>query len=273
VIPIDLSGKGVLVTGATRGLGKAIAMEFSRAGARVFVTHRWGSVDEASLAAEFVEEGLPAPRIVEADASDREATRLLMREIHASAGNLHVVVSNVAFSKIVRDLSDMKKNALDLSLGYSAWPVVDLVQASHEIFGCFPRYVVGISGDGAAVCQQGYELAGVSKAVLETLCRYLAVRLKTEGVRVNALRPSALDTESARDTFGEETMALVREKVGAAFLDPRAVARACLALCSGLMDSVTGQTLVVDEGWSLVSPIQYITGTEVPFEFPKDDAR
>ena len=165
-------------------------------------------------------------------------------------------MSNVAFAKIVRDLSDLKRNALDLSLAYSAWPIVDLVQAAQEELGVLPRYVVGVSSDGAEVCHPGYDLAGASKAVLETLCRYLAVRLRAEGVRVNAVRPGLLDTaELARDARGRGDRRASGSGSRARCSTSPGVARACVALCSGLLDSMTGQVLVVDEGWSLVDPL------------------
>jgi NAD(P)-dependent dehydrogenase (short-subunit alcohol dehydrogenase family) len=260
VISIDLTGSTVLVTGGTRGLGKAIGMEFARAGAAVFLTHRWGSVDEEELVSEFAAAGLPRPHVVESDASDPEAARELMGLVKERTGRLDVLVSNVAFAKIVRDLSDLKKSSLDLSLAYSAWPVVEYVQAAREILGRFPRYVLGISSDGPDVCHAGYDLAGASKAVLETLCRYLALRLRPEGVRVNAVRPGLLDTQSSRATAGDAAIDAVKERMGAVVQDPRGVARACLALCSGLMDSVTGQVVVVDEGWSLVDPLAFLLG-------------
>jgi NAD(P)-dependent dehydrogenase (short-subunit alcohol dehydrogenase family) len=258
----------VLVTGGTRGLGMAIGREFARAGATVFLTHRWGSVNEAELAAAFRAEGLAPPCIIEGDASDSEATRALMATIKQQVGALDVVVSNVAFAKLVSDLGDLKRSALDLSLGYSAWPIVDLVQAAQEVIGQYPRYVVGISSDGAEICHEAYDLVGVSKAVLETLCRYLALRLKPHGVRVNAIRPGFLDTASSRATFGDAVVEAIKEHVGELFLDPQGVARVCLALCSGYMDAVTGQVIVADEGWSLVSPLAYITGRGAPGAFP-----
>jgi NAD(P)-dependent dehydrogenase (short-subunit alcohol dehydrogenase family) len=257
----------VLVTGGTRGLGKAIGLEFARAGAAVFLTHRWGSVDEGQLNAEFSDEGLVVPHIIESDVSDAEATRALMATIKQEVGVIDVLVSNVAFAKIVRGVGDLKKNALELSLSYSAWPLVDLIQATQEVIGSFPRYVIAISSDGAGVCHPGYDLAGAAKAVLETMCRYLAMRLKQYGVRVNAIRPGFLDTASARATFGDTVVDTMKERDGSMFLDPGVVAPVCVALCSGLMDAVTGQVIIVDEGWSLVSPVAHVTGRGLPIEF------
>ncbi len=269
----DLKGNTVLVTGGTRGLGKAIAMEYSRTGATVFVTHRWGSVEEADLAAEFTAAGLEPPVVVEADASDPEATRALMRRIKERADSLHAVVSNVSFAKIVESVGDLKKRSLDLSLGYSTWPVVDLVQAGHEVFGGYPRYVLAMSSDGPEVCHEGYDLVGASKAALETLCRYLAVRLKPHGTRVNVVRAGYVDTPGARSTFGDAIVDTVRDRLGDVFLDPHRVGQACVALSSGLLDAMTGQVLVVDEGMSLLVPAAYLTGRSEGFVFPDEGDR
>lgn len=258
MIQVNLKGKAVLVTGGTRGLGKAIGMEFSRAGASVLLTHRWGSADEPQLLEEFRAEGLHPARVQECDVSDPSQTRELMKSLKAAGEPLEVVVNNVSFAKVVHELGELKKNSLDLSLAYSAWPIVDALQASHEVLGRYPRYVLGISSDGAEVCHEGYEMAGISKAVMETLCRYLALRLKPEGVRINAVRPGFLDTASSRATFGDEVVDRAREKMEGLFLNPRVVAQACVALCSGLMDAVTGQVITVDEGWSLVSPLKFL---------------
>src|SRR5579872_156349 len=124
MLSVDFGNRTVLVTGGTRGLGKAIGIEFARGGAAVFLTHRWGSVAEEDLMAEFAEQGLPAPRIVQSDVSDPDSTRELLRAIKQQTGRLDIVISNVAFAKVVNDLFDLKRSAFELSLRYSAWPIV-----------------------------------------------------------------------------------------------------------------------------------------------------
>jgi len=247
-----------------------VALELSRAGATVYVTHRWGSVDESELAAVFQQQAVPPPIMVESDVSDGEDTRALMRQIKAQSGNLHIIISNVALARAVTSLADMKKSSLDLALSYSAWPAVDLMQASDEVFGVLPRYLTAISGDGASVCHDNYELVGTSKSVLETLVRYLAVRLKTRGTRVNAIRPWVLDTDNLRNFFRDAEVQKIKEHRAELFLDPQRVARTVLGLCSGLMDSITGQVITVDEGWGLLSPMAFMEGRERPFAFPED---
>jgi NAD(P)-dependent dehydrogenase (short-subunit alcohol dehydrogenase family) len=258
-----------LVTGGTRGLGLAIGRELARAGWRVVLTHKWGGADDEQIAAEFRARELFPPLVVASDAGDPEAVRELMEEIRARRGRLDAIVSNVAFAKIARDLDDLRRSAFELSLRYSAWPVVDLVQAAIEVLGGYPRYVVGVSSFGVETCPDGYDLAGAGKAVMETLCRYLALRLKPHGVRVNVIKPGFLDTESSRATFGDAVIDRLHE--AGMVLDPEGAARACVALCSGLLDAVTGQVLVVDEGWSVVNPMAYLTGRGLLQSFPRGD--
>jgi len=262
------AGRVALVTGATRGLGRAIGRELARAGARVVLTHKWESGDAAQVAAEFQREGLPEPLVVASDAGDPEAVRALMAVVRERFGRLDAIVSNVAFAKVVHEIGDLRRGVFELSLRYSAWPLVDLVQAAGEVMPAYPRYLIGVSSLGVETCHDGYDLAGAAKAVMETFCRYLALRLKPHGVRVNAIRPGFLDTDSSRATFGDEAMNRLRES--GAVLEPDGAARACVALCSGLLDGMSGQVLVVDEGWSLVSPIAYLTGRGLPPPFPSD---
>jgi NAD(P)-dependent dehydrogenase (short-subunit alcohol dehydrogenase family) len=258
-----------VVTGGTRGLGKAIGMEFARVGAAVFLTHRWSSVDEQDLVGEFSAAKVGEPTIIECDVSDREATRELMQTILARVGGFDVLVSSVSFAKVVHDLQDFSYKALELSLAYSAWPIVDYLQAAKEVIGQYPRYVIGVSSDGADTCSEGYDLVGISKSVLETLCRYLAYRLKPQGVRVNAIRPWYVDTASFRATFGEEIRDALKKKANGIFLDPQSVGHVCVALCSGYMDAVTGQVIAINEGWSNISPIAFLTGQGLPGAFPE----
>lgn len=265
---VDFGGAGAIVTGGTRGIGKAVGKELARAGATVFLTHRWGSVSEEDLVAEFAAEGLRRPLVVESDVSDSDDCRALMRQVGQEVDRLAVLVSNVAFAKVVGGLEDLSRRSFELSLGYSAWPIVDLLQAARGELGHLPRYVVAMSSDGGESVHPGYDLAGASKAALEALCRYLALRLRGDGVRVNVLRAGMVDTASARATFGDAIVDQLAAR-GDTLIDPAIVGRACVALCSGLMDGVTGQVITVDEGFSVLSPLARATDrTPAPFPRP-----
>jgi enoyl-[acyl-carrier-protein] reductase (NADH) len=229
-------------------------------------------VDEQELREEFQRENVPEPHIMESDASDPGATRELMQEFRRQTPRLSAIISNVVFAKSVMGMEDLKRSSLEISLRYSTWPIVDLLQTARETFGAYPRYAVAISTDGGCVCHPGYDMAGVAKAALETLCRYLALRLRPEGVRVNAVRPGFVDTESARAIFGDHVLETPLPRRDDLMLDPRAVGRACVALCSGWMDSVSGQVIGIDEAASLISPITYLTGQGWPGPLGRRDA-
>lgn len=155
-------------------------------------------------------------------------------------------------------MDDLKLNSLELSIKYSAWPIVRIPQLIHKITGNYPKYIIGVSSDGGVVCHKGYALVGAAKMVLETLIKYMAINLRQHKVVVNAIRPGFLDTASSRATFGDEKIAELKSIMPGIFLDPYEVAHVCTALCSGLMDYVTGQVIHVDGGWPLVSPMQLL---------------
>lgn len=247
----DFSGRPVLVTGGTRGIGLATGLAFGRLGACVTLTHKWGSMDEAALAAEFARAGAPEPSIVQADASHDGDVEEVMAGIRSRHDRLDVLVSNAAFGATVSRVDDYSKKALHAGIDYSAWPIVTHTLAARRVFGHAPRYVVGVSSEGAESMHVGYDLIATSKAVLETLCRYLHYRLRTEGTSVNVVRTRFVDTVSLSDTAGEDFPAFVRRYEPDVLTPAGEVAEAIVGICSGAMDALGGQVLTVDRGASL----------------------
>jgi NAD(P)-dependent dehydrogenase (short-subunit alcohol dehydrogenase family) len=230
----------VLVAGGTRGIGRAIGLAFARAGARVVLTHRWGSVDPAELVASFEAAGAAAPEVVEADVAEAEDTRRLLAEVGERPD---VFVANVCV--VGRGDGTFSGRTLRKSLDYSAWPLLHYVDAMVEAWGAPPRYVIATSSDGSDHFYPGYDYVAASKAVLEALCGRLAAR--HPGARINALRARQVDTVGYREMFGPEA----RELVGrfARFdVAPEEVAQAALALCSGDLDGLSGEVVTLDHG-------------------------
>lgn len=251
-----LKNQLVVILGGTKGLGRAIGIECAKAGATACLSFKWGSANQTELLKAF--ERLPAPLIIEADAGDPNALLNLMKQLHKMQHpKIDAIIHCVAFSKLVNHINDIKKNTLDISFKYSSLSFVESLKACHAVFHAYPRYAIAVSSDGSDICHPGYDLVGCSKAVLETLCRYLAVRLKDHNVNVNAIRPGLMETDSLKMTFGEGFIKKIKEENPDAFIDPKAVAKVCVALCSGLMDAVTGQVLNIDKGASLISPLSY----------------
>ncbi len=249
MIPNDFTDKAVLVTGGTKGIGLATGLAFGRLGARVHLTHKWGYVDEDDVRARFAEAGAPEPAIHEADAADKGDTRALVEAIHVQHERLEVFVSNVAFAQVTGALEDYKKRSLLTSIGYTAWPFVGYLQQIKETFGVFPRYAVGLSSDGVESYYPGYDFVAVSKKIMEVLCRYINEHLWEEDIRLNVVRSRPVATDSLDATFGPDFAPFLRKYGGERYLiQPKEVADAVVALCSGLMDAVSGQELLLDRG-------------------------
>jgi len=245
----DLRGKAVLITGGTMGIGLAAGLAFGRQGARCILTHRWATADEDNVRARFAEVGAPEPLIVQADVASAEDTDALLATIRAEHEVIEAFISNVSFALIVKDLEDYQARGLFKSIEYSAWPLVEYTRRIKDMFGQYPRYVVGLSSRGPDTYCQGYDFVAASKAVLETLCRYLNYRLFDEDIRVNVVRAGLVRTESLRATFGRDFEPFVeRFNSERLFIPAEDVANAILALCGGLMDGVSGQVIMVDRG-------------------------
>jgi NAD(P)-dependent dehydrogenase (short-subunit alcohol dehydrogenase family) len=250
MVGVDLQGKTALITGGTKGIGLASALALAEAGARVFLTYKWGSADRQTVAADFEARGALRPEFFEADAANEQDTDRLMEELSKSASKIDIFVSNVSFALRTLTLADYKKRSLFKTLEYSTWPLIDYTRKIKERFGSYPKYVLAISSDGPDHFYPGYDFVAASKALLEFFSRYLSVHLLAEGSRVNVLRFGTVNTDSFRAIFGEEFFTYIgRQGIPeGTILTPAECGKAVLAFCSGLLDAVNGQIISVDYG-------------------------
>jgi NAD(P)-dependent dehydrogenase (short-subunit alcohol dehydrogenase family) len=245
----DYRGKAVLVTGGTKGIGLATGLAFGRAGAHVYLTFKWGSADPAEVTRQFTAIGAPAPAIVEADVACDEETVALLETVKRDHERIEAFISNVSIVQPANGIASYKRRSLLKSLEYSAWPFVGYLQHMKAVLGHYPRYAIGIASDGPDRYFSHYEFVAVSKAVMETLMRYLTHHLRGEDIRLNVLRTRNVLTDAIEEIFGPVYRGFVGKYAGEEyFIKPDEIGDCVLAMCSGLLDAMNGQCIQVDKG-------------------------
>jgi enoyl-[acyl-carrier protein] reductase III len=245
---MSFDGASVLVTGGSRGIGKAIALRFAELGARRVAIGYLRNDRAAEAAAEELRAAGTEPLLVRGNV----ASERVVREA-AELGPFDAVVHNAA-TGVIKPALETEDKHWDWTLNANARALLSLARALA------PRMregstIVGVSSLGSTRVLDNYVLVGVSKAALEAIVRYLAVELAPRGIRVNAVSAGVVETGALEHFPNREQMlsdSLARTPAGR-LVEPRDVADAVCFLCSSEAEMVRGQTLVVDGGFSLLA--------------------
>ena len=242
-------GKSVLVTGGSRGIGKAIALRFAQLGAgRVAVSYLRNDRAAEETAGELEKLGAE-PVLLRGNVGDPDKTGALVEQ----AGALDVIVSNAA-TGVIRPALELEEKHWDWTLNANARALLTI--ARHAVPAMKEgSSIIAISSLGSDRVLDNYTVVGVSKAALESLVRYLAVELAPRGIRVNAVSAGLVET-GALDYFPnrEEMLDFYKRRTPAGRLvEPDDIAAVVCFLASPEADMIRGQTVVVDGGYSVLA--------------------
>jgi enoyl-[acyl-carrier protein] reductase III len=241
-------GASVLVTGGSRGIGKAIALRFAELGAaRVAIGYLRNDSAAEETADELRKVGAEAVLLRGNIASER-----VLSEVESS-GPWNVLVHNAA-TGVIRPALETEDKHWDWTLNANARALLSLARAAAP---SMPRgsSIIAISSLGSTHVLENYVLVGTSKAALESLVRYLAVELAPRGIRVNAVSGGVVETGALEYFPNKEDMIRSAEERTPAgrMVGPNDIAGAVAFLCSEDADMIRGQTLIVDGGYSLLA--------------------
>jgi len=245
---MSFEGASVLVTGGSRGIGKAIATRFAELGARKIALGYMRNDTAAEEAANELRALGAEPVLIRGNVtSDR-----VLSEVEQQ-GPWNVLVHNAA-TGVIRPALETEDKHWDWTLGANARALLSLARVAAPTM---PEgsSIVGISSLGSIRVLENYVLVGTSKAALEALVRYLAVELAPRGIRVNAVSGGVVETGALEHFPNKDQMiAAARKRTTAGrMVTPQDIAGAVTFLCSPESDMVRGQTLIVDGGYSLLA--------------------
>ena len=249
---MELGGKTALVTGASRGIGRAIALRLADAGARLVLNYLRNEQAALETCAEIRARGGTAEAIA-ADVGDPEDVHRMFDRIRAGGSGLDIVVHNAAIGRF-KPLLRVRPAQWDMALRTNAHALLLL---AREALGLLPEpggRIVALSSLGSHRYVPFYGAVGISKAALENVVRYLAVELAPRGIRVNAVAGGMIDSSTLRGFPQYETMrdAIVQRTPANRLGMPEDLADVVLFLCSERSSWIYGQTLIADGGFSLV---------------------
>lgn len=250
----SLSGRTALVTGSSRGIGRAIALKLGALGADVAINYVTRERDAQAVVEALQAMGRRA-FAVQADVSKLDQLGGLFDRVAAEWGTLDIYINNAidvaSFGPVMRLRPEPWRHTID---SHVTTFLVGSQRAAKLMKGR-SGVIVALSSLGSRSYVPGYAPVGVGKAAIEALTRYLAMELGPEGIRVNTVSGGPIDTDSLRQfsTYEQMKEASIRYSPGRRMGQPDDLADVVAFLCTESARWIIGQTLVVDGGFSLLS--------------------
>ncbi len=251
----ELSGKKALITGASRGIGRATAIRLAKSGAEVAINFVSNETAARDVASEIIAAGGKAI-LIKADVSEETDVQQMFSVLQERWGNLDILISNAA-SGGFRPLMAATPRNFDAAMHTNVRAFMLLVQSAMPMLlkSTGNRKVVALSSHGSHRALNDYALIGASKAAIESLCRHMALEFGPKGINFNCLLAGLVLTDSTRGITDVELAhheSNARMLIGEGrVLQPTDVADVIHFLVSSSSDLIQGQVITVDGGMSL----------------------
>jgi glucose 1-dehydrogenase len=251
----DLKGKVALITGASRGIGRGIALCMARAGADIVVNYHSRAADAESVADEIRAIGREA-LIVGADAGNREAVEQMFATAAGHFGHIDIVVANAAYSKrqpvleadweTVRRTIEVAQFGVFHACQFGAQQMV----RQAETLGHGGGKIIIIGSVHSEIAVPNASAYNMAKAAVNHLGRTLAIELAPHCINVNTINPGWIDTPGEREHFGDGNVDAGGQRLTWGRLGtPEDIGKMAVFLASDAADYVTGASIRVDGGF------------------------
>ena len=243
-------GKTALVTGASRGIGRAIALRLAKDGYDVCINYNSNTELAEKTAAEIRSLGVKAA-VYKADTSNIDEVKAMFRELRKDFGGLDVLVNNAG---VVDDayLLMVNRESLEKSLAINIQGYINCAQqAALRMAGAGKGVIINISSVSSILAVEGQTVYSATKGAVNSMTATMAKELAPRGIRVNAVAPGFIGTDMLK-SIPEELAAKYIEAIPVKrFGTAEDVANVVAGLCSDDFSYMTGQVLVLDGGLSL----------------------
>ena len=248
----ELKGKVALVTGGSRGIGRAIALKLAEQGVSIAINFMRNRKAAQATIEELEALGVKA-KAYRANVGNEEELHAMFEQFEADFGKIDILISNAA-SGVLKPAMELTRRHWSWTMDINAATLLHLVQHSVPLMNGNGK-VVAISSLGSVRAIPDYTAVGASKAALESLVRHLSVELAPMGINVNTLSAGVVDTEALKH-FPERDQILENSRVrtpAGRLVTPDDVADVALFMVTDAAKMIHGATIVVDGGYSVVA--------------------